>query len=194
MIEEWRPIKGYEGLYEVSNTGKVRSVDRIIIGKNGVAKKFKGKVLFFTISKTDERMHKPRASVQLWKNNEATLKLVHRLVASAFIPNPNNKATINHIDGNPLNNSVDNLEWATYSENQIHAYKTGLMRAKRNSFPSNSRKVLAYNPITGDEITCDSCNQLADKLGVCHQLVSRVAKSNEEIKCYKVKGFIVSYL
>ncbi len=90
MIELWKTIKGYEGLYEVSNTGKVRSVDRIVNDKNGRPMKLKGKELFFTISKIDNRGHKPRARVQLWRNNKSRLLQVHRLVASAFLENPEN--------------------------------------------------------------------------------------------------------
>ena len=194
MREIWKEIKGYEGLYEVSNTGKVRSKDRLVTGKDGVTKKLKGKELFFTVSKVDEKGHLPRASVQLWKDNHATLKSVHRLVAEAFIPNPENKPTVNHIDGNPLNNYVDNLEWATYSENQKHAYRTGLVRVKRNYNPSNSRKVLAYNPDTGEEIITDSCAQMARRLGVCHQRISTCAKANEDIQLSQCNGYYVRYL
>ncbi len=194
MNELWKAVKGYEGLYEVSNTGKVRSIDRTIIGKDGKAKKIKGKELFFTVSKLDEKAHLPRASVQLWKNNNSKLVLVHRLVALAFIPNPQNKETVNHIDGNPLNNNVGNLEWATYSENNLHAYKIGLHSPSRNMNPSNSRKVLAYNPETGEEIERDSCAQLARELGVCHQIISTTAKKNEDVEIFKVKGYIVQYL
>lgn len=194
MREEWKAIKNYEGLYEVSNTGKVRSKDRFVTTKNGVMKKLKGKELFFTISKKDEKGHLPRASVQLWKNNHATLKSVHRLVAEAFIPNPDNKPTVNHIDGNPLNNEIWNLEWATYSENQKHAYTNGLMMVKRNYNPSNSRKVLAYNPDTDEEIITDSCAQMARRIGVCHQRISTCAQANEEIEFSRCKGYYVRYL
>lgn len=194
MRELWREIKGYEGLYEISNTGKVRSKDRIVTGKNGVSKKNKGKELYFTISQVDERGHLSRARVQLWKENKSKLMLVHRLVAEAFIDNPEHKETVNHIDGNPLNNNVENLEWATYSENQKHAYETGLMTVKRNYTPSNSRKVLAYNIETGEEIMTDSCTQMAQRLGVCVQRISKCAKENEEIKLSSCKGYVVRYL
>ena len=194
MIETWKTIKGFEGLYEVSNTGKVRSIDRVIITKNGVKKTIKGKELFFTISKIDEKSHCPRASVQLWKNNQAFLKKVHRLVAEAFIPNPENKPTVNHIDGNPLNNNVENLEWNTYSENEKHAYKLGLVKLHPNYFPKNSTKVIAFNPETGDEIIADSASQLARILKVSNQRISLVAKSNSTLQLTKVKGYVVRFL
>lgn len=68
------------------------------------------------------------ASVDLYDNGTRTIKRVHRLVAEAFIPNPDNKPDINHKDGNKLNNSVSNLEWVTKSENMRHAYDTGLVK------------------------------------------------------------------
>lgn len=77
----------------------------------------------------EKPQHKNRdgyQTVDLWKDGKKTCKSVHRLVATAFIPNPLNKPTINHIDGNKANNSIDNLEWNTYSENLQHAHKTHL--------------------------------------------------------------------
>lgn len=194
MKEMWKAVKGYEGLYEVSNTGKVRSINRTIVDKNGVAKKIKGKELFFTISKLDEKNHQPRASVQLWKENKSKLCMVHRLVAIAFISNPENKPTVNHIDGNPLNNYVDNLEWATYSENQKHAYALGLVVPNPNPLPSNSRKVIAVHPETGEEIITDSCSQMAKILDVCHQRIHKCATDNSNLEISTCKGYFVRFL
>ena len=104
-MEKWRDIAGYDGLYQVSSEGRIRRDGRIrklSIDRGG----------YCNVSLS-------RHSVQ------RTLK-VHRLVAVAFIPNPEGKKTVNHKDGNKKNNRVDNLEWATQSENIIHANKTGL--------------------------------------------------------------------
>ena len=68
-----------------------------------------------------------RMMVELWKNNKKKHQLVHRLIAIEFIPNPHNKPQINHIDGNSLNNNINNLEWVTDSENKYHAYKNNLI-------------------------------------------------------------------
>jgi len=115
------PITNYEGLYEVSDTGVVRSVSRIILGKDQVAYPFKGKVLAACPnSKLDYYQ------VQLWKDNKSTTHYVHRLVAQTFIPNPEGKPEVNHINGNRQDNSVLNLEWCTRTENADHAIKTGL--------------------------------------------------------------------
>ena len=106
----WKPVIGYEGLYEVSNSGEIKS---IFYGKNPkILKK----------SKTTTGYYK----IELSKNKKRKSFKVHRLVAIAFIPNIENKPNINHIDGNPLNNNIDNLEWCTQKENVIHAVEIGL--------------------------------------------------------------------
>lgn len=106
----WKPVIGYEGLYEVSNSGEIKS---IFYGKNPkILKK----------SKTTTGYYK----IELSKNKKRKSFKVHRLVAIAFIPNMENKPNINHIDGNPLNNNIDNLEWCTQKENVIHAVEIGL--------------------------------------------------------------------
>lgn len=119
---EWRDIKGYEGLYQVSDTGEVRSVDRVSTGKRN--RMLKGRVLSKT--KTSTGYWK----VELCKDGKATSSKVHRLVALAFIDNPENKPSINHIDNNPLNNNVCNLEWCTQAENVLHAVGIGARKKK----------------------------------------------------------------
>lgn len=109
--EEWKDVVGYEGLYKVSNLGRIRSF--VLGGKNGCI-----------ISQSKTRQGYKRLALS--KNGILTRFLVHRLVANAFIPNPQNKPTVNHINGDKGDNRVCNLEWATQSENNRHAYKTGL--------------------------------------------------------------------
>lgn len=101
MIEEWRPIEGYEGLYEVSNTGQVRSLDKY----DSMNRFLRGRILrLFT-----DGLGYLRA--QLYSNSKRKSFLVHRLVAQAFIQNPDNLPQVNHRDENPSNDNVDNLEW-----------------------------------------------------------------------------------
>lgn len=120
-MEIWKNIKGYEQHYEVSNYGNVRAKYREFIGKDGKLKKYHAKLL-----KPDTTILKRGyVRVTLSKDYKTERFQVHRLVADHFIPNPENKPFINHIDNNGLNNHVSNLEWCTHSENMIHAQKQG---------------------------------------------------------------------
>jgi hypothetical protein len=139
MAEIWLPIKDYEGLYEVSNLGRVRSLDRKVRNRGGFAIK-KGKI----ISDAAVSDHKYR-KVGLWKDNVGKNALVHRLVAEAFLDNPNNLPEVNHKDENPENNCVDNLEWCDSYYN-MH-YGTGAERRadKRRGKPIGSQPILQYS-------------------------------------------------
>ena len=115
----WKPIKGYEGLYEISDNGDVKSLDRIVTLSNGCAKHVGSRMMKLTLSKG--RGGEGYYVVNLHKNGIGKLQFVHRLVAEAFIPNPNSLPTVNHIDGNKTNNAVNNLEWTSFPENNTHA-------------------------------------------------------------------------
>lgn len=117
----WLPVVGYEGLYEVSEQGHVRSLDRTILGNDGITYPFKGKILRPTPNPQTNYL-----MASLWKNNEGTSFYIHRLVATSFVPNPHSKPEVNHIDGNRQNNNKCNLEWVTSSENSFHAVQTAL--------------------------------------------------------------------
>ena len=126
MKEEWREIKGYEGYYEVSNIGNIRSIERYVNSKN--------KSIAFKKAKSIKSSKRgDYISVKLSRENEEKTFSVHRLVALMFIPNPENKLEVNHIDGNKLNNFFSNLEWCTRSENEIHSYKNGLQSGRKGS-------------------------------------------------------------
>lgn len=127
MKEIWKDIKGYEGLYQISSFGNVKSLDRYIINKNGDKQFFSKKYL-------TQGFSNGYLKVILSKNNKQKTFRVHILVAKAFIPNHKNKLEVNHIDGNKSNNRIDNLEWNTRSENELHAYRNGLAK------PSDKQK------------------------------------------------------
>lgn len=112
MEEIWKDIKGYEGIYQVSNLGRVFSVRRKLIMKP--QKSGKGGLGYY--------------QVPLTVGGKKYLAFLHKLIAEAFIPNPDNKPHVNHIDGNKKNNELSNLEWCTLKENSKHAYDTGLNR------------------------------------------------------------------
>lgn len=120
MIEEWLPIKNYEGLYEVSNLGRIKNCNRSSKNKNGF-RNIKERILKQGnyIGKTNRGY----MMVTLSKNCIKETKQVHKLVAEAFIEKITNKNCINHIDGNKQNNNINNLEWCTYKENTIHMFK-----------------------------------------------------------------------
>lgn len=135
FIEEvWKPVKGYEGIYEVSNIGRVKSCERIVTRSNGRKINFPEKIMKPSIN------HKGYEVIDLRKNGKRECGFVHRLVGKAFIENPNNKKQINHKNGVKRDNNVDNLEWVTNKENVIHAYKNNLNN-NRNAIESRKRKV-----------------------------------------------------
>lgn len=123
MTEEWRDVVGYEGLYQVSNLGNVKSLDRLVICEDGFIRRMKGGLL-------KQQINRGYMNVRLYKNGVGKTVKVHRAVAMAFIDNNEKKPTVNHKDGNKTNNCVDNLEWFTHKEQTRHAIETGLK--KRN--------------------------------------------------------------
>ena len=128
MIEEWRDIEGFEGYYQVSNLGRVKSLSRITKSKPGYYRFTYKRILKSYVSTNGYKM------VSLRKESKTHYRTVHRLVTKAFIPNPENKGDVNHIDANRLNNKVENLEWATRSENIKHCIKLG-----RNKTPNKGK-------------------------------------------------------
>lgn len=117
-MEEWKLIKNYEGLYEVSNLGRIRSLDKLVKGRKGTEYIKKGKILK-QIKHVNGYM-----KIGLTKDGKRKTFLVHRLVAEAFISNPENKPYIDHINTIRDDNRVENLRWATASENQYNELTT----------------------------------------------------------------------
>jgi len=119
MQEIWKDIEGYEGLYQVSNLGNVKSI------KNNIIKK-------------PSKLPKGYLQICLNKNGKLKYISIHRLVAQAFIPNPNNLPCVNHKDCNPQNNNINNLEWCTYKEN--NSYKNHRLKSNISSALFELRK------------------------------------------------------
>lgn len=118
MKEVWKPVSGFEGIYEISNKGRLKSLPKI---RTGISRSGHP-----TIRKYKERISGPYKGsryqiVSLFKDGKAYPHLMHRLVASHFIPNPDNLPEVNHKDGNKTNNNSDNLEWTDRAGNSIHS-------------------------------------------------------------------------
>ncbi len=125
MIEEWKDVAGYEGHYMVSNNGVLKTLSRIIKWYTGSDYQISERII--------KGSNHPRGymSIHLALNGAHSMRLVHRVVAIAFIPNPENYPCVNHIDGNKKNNNVSNLEWCTHKQNTDHAIRIGLYRSKK---------------------------------------------------------------
>lgn len=175
-MEKWVDIKGFEGLYQVSNKMRVKSLDRIVVYNNGKICKFKGKIL--STFKNGEYK-----GVHLWKNNKGYGKLVHHLVADAFIPNPENKPFIDHII--PLSNGgkdeLDNLRWCTQKENM-------------NNENTTTNLIKAF---TGRKLTDEHKKKISDALkrntSICKK-VYQYTLNNELVNIYPSAKYVENTL
>lgn len=142
MEEIWKDIKGFEGRYQISTLGRVKSLQRTVKAGKGTRIIDECILVPHYFLNGYQRVSLRKHPKRYWYN-------VHRLVAESFIANPNNYKIVNHIDSNPSNNRIDNLEWCTQSYNVIHSYKSGKAKAtagcfKKGSIPHNRRKVNQY--------------------------------------------------
>lgn len=174
MTEEWKDIEDFGGFYQISNLGRVKST-------GGYCGTVKRKEKIRSMSFTRDGYVKVRL---LYQGKDRTVR-VHRLVAEAFLPNPENKDTVNHIDGNKLNNTASNLEWCDRTEQMIHAYNLGLKSPMVGSQNSNAKLTdeqvkeirKSYVPYSREFGTV----ALAEKYGVTNRVIGLVVKN----KAYK---------
>ena len=185
MQEIWKDVKGYEGLYQVSNLGNVRSLNHHVMN-NGIMQLRKGKILKPNINSWGY------LGILLYKDGKSKRFQVHRLVAIAFIKNHLNKKEVNHIDGNKLNNNASNLEWCTRSENMKHSFLLGLekppMKGRCGKLNSKSKPVIQYD-INGNYI------REFESAGEASRFLKNKSADRQISKCcnYKIKkayGFI----
>ena len=174
--EVWKDISSYSGIYQVSNFGRVRSVQRVDTNN----RTHKGRLL--------KPMKRPNGyyCVHLSKGNVGEWKSVHRLVASAFVPVVNGCDIVNHLDNNPANNCADNLEWTTYKGNMQHATKQGRMRHQpenlKKAIAARKKAVVAYNEY--ETIYFPSMKD-AEKLGFNHRHISNCCNKKYGYKTHK---------
>lgn len=173
MEEIWKDIKGYEGLYQVSNLGRVRGLDRFVDLKSGKKRFVKGRVLkpyltggngcqYYVVDLTNSKTH-----------------FVHRLVAETFIPNPNRLNEVNHKDENKLNNKITNLEWCTHAYNVRYSIE----KIRQNH---HRTKVLMINKVSNEVVKTYQMMKDVEKDGMKKQCVSRAIRG--VIKTYR--GYI----
>lgn len=170
MNEIWKSVIDYEDYYEVSNLGRVRSKDRVVYNNGG--KQFKkGKILKGGLCGRNRNYR----FVTLSKNGATKNKYIHRLVAEAFIENTHNKPTVDHIDRNTINNSVDNLRWATNEEQTMNADTTNKQNRKQIQIVFKN-KVYKFN----SQIDC--ANYFNIHKGRVYELASGKRKEYKGIK------------
>ena len=162
--EIWKPIPNYETQYEVSSYGNVRSLCRTVYDERGYYKNLKGKPLKLSVNGKKGLSVYYRVTLKRKNGEVSHREYIHRLVATLFINNPDNKPEVNHKDGNKFNNKVDNLEWITGLENKRHAINIGLMNKKKPVINIKTGKVYP------------SCAEAANKIGCCYQHLSRMMR------------------
>lgn len=164
-MEIWRPVKGYEGHYEVSNKGRIKSLasNRLLSPHNNGVGYLK---------------------VELWKDKVGKKKYIHRIVADTFLPNPLNRTEVNHKDSDPANNTLENLEWVSSSENTKHAVYKGALSAWGNA----AKPIEAIDIATGRVKQYATISEAEREIGSMH--ITDVLKG----KRHQCKGFFFRYL
>lgn len=184
--EEWKPVKGFENLYLISNKGRLKRLYREVIDKRGIIQKFPEQLLKGSVNVCGY------LQTTLRKNNKKITVRIHRLVAEAFIENINNKPIIDHIDGNKLNNNASNLRWVTNSENIMN-------ENTHNKFKEIVTKIRKAERIPVYQLDdnyniikkFDCADDAAKELNCSAPLIRNACKANH--KHYKAKGYHWSY-
>ena len=174
----WKDIPGFEGRYQASNTGMIRSLDVVVKCRGNGWRVYKGRI------KPQYKNNRGYATVNLCVDNVSVKKLVHRLVAETFIDNPLNKTQVNHKDENIENNNIENLEWVTDDENKMHSSiaSGGTQRPKRS--------VIVVDIKSGYGRVFDGLREAERTLGIDHGSAMKVLNGRHR----QTKGFWLSYI
>ena len=173
-MENWKDIENYEGLYQVSNLGRIKSLERDVYYSNGTVHHIKEKILVQRIEKNGYQI------VSLYKNGKRKDMLAHRLVALAFIPNPANKPQINHKNEVKTDNFVENLEWCTASYNAL--YGTRIQRCVQNRRSYKLGNHPQAKPVFCVELnkTFDCAKRVEEELGISGSSICQACKGKRK--------------
>jgi len=165
VSEQWRDIGGYEGVYQVSDHGRVRRTGR---GRGAKV----GRILRPSLSRGYPH-------VQLYMHQQQDTRRIHRLVAEAFLPNPRGCEDVNHKNGDKADNSVDNLEWCTRSENHRHAFRTGIRKRQVGEDASGAKLMWAEVGKIRDRYATGhySWRELAELFHVTHTTIGNIVRN-----------------
>jgi hypothetical protein len=168
--EIWKDIENFEGRYQISNLGRVKSLERTVVRPNNTDKRQKEKLLSICVGTTGYKY------VKLYADAKGITLKIHRGVASAFIENPLNKPFINHKDGNKLNNDLTNLEWVTHTENMRHAFDNGLIRIAVGEERKSKVKESQVIQMRREYERGKTIKHLADKYSIGERNVHHIVK------------------
>lgn len=172
-MEHWKPIPGYEGIYDASDDGKIRSAPNKVTSNALYERRvWKSRIMRQKITRNARGRYDAR--VCLWKDGKEHTYLVARLVAMAWCDGYSDGLTVNHIDGNPLNNNANNLEWVTLKENIALGFETGL-------YDSFTKKVKLIDK-NGSEQSFNSMSSASRYLGRNHGYISLIVQNNRMAK------------
>ena len=184
--EIWKDVKGYEGYYQVSNMGRVKSMRVLKTPKNG---KICRKNVFLSTKASHDKQY---ITVALCRDGEKKPIQVHRLVAEAFVPNPNSLPFVNHKDENPSNNCADNLEWCTHEYNLQYSMERNKPYKTKRERPKNELLPLCAYTLSGEFVgRFDSVWDAIEKLGI-ESKTPRCVRSNCAVRG-KLKARLVTH-
>lgn len=185
-IEIWKDIPGCENIMQASTLGRIRSLDRSMTSKNGKTRPYKGRII------VPVRLNGGYYIVSLPGQKR---RLIHRVIATTFIPNSAGKPCVNHKNGDKSNNSIENLEWVTYSENVTHAYRVlgykpnANQKGRFGALSHSSKKVGQYSLDGGLIKVYDAINDAARALNINQSCIS----ANCRLKTKTCKGYVFKY-